>query len=151
MKTRLSTNIDGNLLRLSFLPEEAHCDCFGLILSVGNEKGESGPGFNIFPLFQAKRRFEGQSPRNCLYSIVSSIAHKTLLYRSKTIILGLQQDPALKKSLFENESKLYQFLVQEDHSCVSGASFLKFCKYQVSSIPVYKKVKLIQAQQFLEN
>ena len=56
----------------------------GLILYCCNTHLDSGPGFTIFPFFQAKSRFKSKNCTNCL----SSIAYKTCLSRCMTFIMG---------------------------------------------------------------
>ena len=84
MKTKLETNIDGYRLRLVLLFELAYSDAVDFYLSYWNINEESGPGFSVFSVFQAKRRSEGKNCKICL----SSVAHKTWLKRYTTVIMG---------------------------------------------------------------
>ena len=63
MKTRLETNIYGYLLRLVVLFKLAYSDGVDLILSCWNSNEESGPGFSVFSVFQAKGAFEAKTAK----------------------------------------------------------------------------------------
>ena len=61
MKTGVATNIAGYPLRLVLLFENSYSDGADLILSCWNTNEESGPGFSVFSVFQAKDCFEGKN------------------------------------------------------------------------------------------
>ena len=60
MKMRMASNTDGYPLRLVLLFGYAYSNGAGMILSGRNTNEESGPGFSVFSVFQAKGCFEGK-------------------------------------------------------------------------------------------